>query len=345
MIRLRVLGQVTLLTFREFIRTPGAVFWTYGFPLTMAVCLGLAFRTSEPAPLAIAVVESEHVAAQFEALEKNERLQPQLFDLAGARDAFSHGRCLLIVSGTAQRPVITVDPTRPESELARLHVVQSLQASHSPQSVLEVEERDETAPGSRYIDWLIPGLISLNLLGAGLWGVGFNLVQMRVKHILRRLMVTPMRRSEFMLAFLLSRLLLVIPESAIILGFGVWIFDTPISGSLGTILVLVLLGAVSFTGLGILIACRAKSMESVSGLMNFVMIPMWLLGGSFFSSDRFPDVLQPLVQILPITHLNNGLRAVIQDGAEIGTMGLELGYLAAFGVLTMVLAIKIFRWT
>ena len=345
MIRVRVLLQVTLLTFREFIRTPGAVFWTYGFPLTMAVCLGLAFRSSDPAPLAIAVVESEQVAAQFEALERNERLDPQLLDEAAARDAFSHARCLLIVSGTSEYPIITVDPTRPESELARLHVVQSLQASRRPSSVLEVEERAETTPGSRYIDWLIPGLIALNLLGAGLWGVGFNLVQMRVKHILRRLMVTPMRRSEFMLAFLFSRLSLVIPEAAIILGFGVWIFETPIVGSLWSILVLVLLGGVSFTGLGILIACRARSIESVSGLMNLVMIPMWLLGGSFFSSSRFPDVLQPLVQILPITHLNNGLRAVILDGDGIGTIGLELGYLAAFGVLTMVLAIKIFRWT
>jgi ABC-type multidrug transport system permease subunit len=340
-----VLHQVTLMTFREFIRTPEALFWTYGFPLVMALSLGLAFRSSTPSPLQIAVVESDRVAASLEALRGNPRLAPQLVSRAAATAGFEHGKFLLVLDATAAGAHIELDPTRPESELARLHVERALQQRHHPEGRLAVATKEVTAPGSRYIDWLIPGLIGLNLLGAGLWGVGFNMVQMRVKCILRRLMVTPMRRSEFLLGFLLSRLVLVLPESAAILAFGAFVFGTPVTGSLLTILLLILFGAVAFTGLGMLIASRAQTIETVSGLMNLTMLPMWILGGSFFSSDRFPELMQPLVMLLPLTHLNNGLRAVIADGASVFGIAGELAFLGGFAVVAMALAIRLFRWT
>ena len=266
MIRWRVLRQVTRLTFREFMRTPSAVFWTYGFPLLMTVVIGLAFR-SDPPTLPVAVVKSEFSAAQFDALQANSRLEPKLLDRAAAEEEFQHGTVLLIVSGDPEHTRIKLDRKRPDAELARLQVEHTLQERRT------FEILQETTPGRRYIDWLIPGLIGLNLLGAGLWGVGYNLVQMRVKNILRRLMVTPMYRSEFMLAFLLSRLSLVIPEAALILGFSKLMFDVPIAGSLWTIVLIVLLGGLSFTGLGLLIASRPRTVETVSGLMNLNVRP------------------------------------------------------------------------
>ena len=339
MIRFRVLTAVTKLTIREFIRTPEAIFWTYGFPLLMAVCLGLAFRSSEPVKLPIAVVESDFAAAQMELLRANPRLQPALVDRAAAEYGFVHGDYLLVVSGSPVAPTIKLDPVRPESELAKLQVERALRGTE-PVAAIEVQ-----TPGSRYIDWLIPGLLGLNLLGAGMWGVGFNLVQMRIKNILRRLMVTPMHRSEFLTAFLLSRLSLVIPEAAVILAFGHFAFDMPIPGSYLTIFVFVVLGGVCFTGLGMLLASRARTIETVSGLMNLVMLPMWMLGGCFFSSERFPDFVQPLVKALPITHFNNGMRAILLDGAGFAGAVLELAFLAGFGLLTLGLAIRCFRWT
>lgn len=347
MIRLRVLKQVTLLTFTEFVRTPGSMFWTYGFPLVMALSLGLAFRTSEPLPLRVAVVESDFSAAQLDALRANQRLALSLLPRQQAREEFDRGRFLLLVSGSAARPGIELDPTRPESELAKLHVWHSLQTQASSDQQLEIEAIDVVKPGSRYIDWLIPGLIGLNLLGAGLWGVGFNLVQMRVKNILRRMHVTPMRRSEFLLAFLLSRLFLVLPESAVILGFGAWVFGVPINGSWLAITVLIVLGAASFTGLGLLLASRVRTIETVSGLMNLTMLPMWLFGGCFFSVERFPEIVQRITWILPINHLNEALRKVMTEGAGLfdAVVIAHVGFLGGFGVITLGLAVRLFRWS
>jgi ABC-2 type transport system permease protein len=333
------------MTFREFIRTPGSVFWTYGFPLMMALALGFAFQTRKAPPLPVAIVESDFVAAQLDALQSNARLKPVMLEAAAAEDEFRRGKYLLVVSRRLGVLQVKIDETRPDSELAKLQVERSLQPRRGPQAppIITV---NETTPGWRYIDWLIPGLISLNLLGAGMWGVGFNLVQMRVKNILRRLMVTPMHKSEFMIAFLLSRLFLVIPEAVLIIGFGHFLFDVPIVGSLWTVLLLVILGAISFTGLGMLIASRARTIEVVSGLMNLTMLPMWLLGGCFFASDRFPQVVQDwVVRFLPISHLNNALRGVISEGAGVADILPELGFLGAFSVIAMALAIRCFRWT
>jgi ABC transporter DrrB family efflux protein len=203
----------------------------------------------------------------------------------------------------------------------------------------------QRAPGSRYIDWLIPGLIGLNLLGAGLWGIGFNLVQMRLRNTLRRLMVTPMRRSEYLFAFMLSRLVLVVPEAAVIVGFGHFVFGVPVRGeALPLLLLLVVLSAMAFMSLGLLVGSRARSVEVVSGLMNLVMLPMWLLSGSFFSSERFPEVMQPLVRALPLTQVNDGLREILSHGGGIGAAAGSLAYLVVFTVCCFGLAIRLFRW-
>jgi len=346
-IRFRVLKQVTLLTFTEFVRTPGSMFWTYGFPLIMALSLGLAFRSSEPLPLRVAVIEEDFQSAQLEALHANTRLAPVLLSAARARAEFDRGRYLVLVAGSLASPVLEQDPTRPESELAKLHVMQGLRSAAGDAPRPAIQTIDVVKPGRRYIDWLIPGLIGLNLLGAGLWGVGFTLVQMRVKNILRRMHVTPMRRSEFLLAFLLSRLFLVLPESAVILCFGAWVFGVPIVGSLSAISVLVVLGAASFTGLGLLLASRARTVETVSGMMNLTMLPMWLFGGCFFGVERFPDVVQDIIWILPINHFTQAMRDVMTEGASLFDAGVlpHVAFLAGFGVLTLGLAVRFFRWS
>ncbi len=336
--RLRVIKQIALTTFREFVRTPEALFWTYGFPLLMVVVLGLAFKNASPLPLPIAVVQGES-AALVSVLQQNPRLQVDVLPLAQAEAGFVRGKYLCLVSGQVDQADIQLDESRPDTELARLLVQQSL-TDKAPVQINQISQ-----PGSRYIDWLLPGLIALNLLGAGLWGIGFNLVQMRVRQTLRRLMVTPMRRSEFLLAFILSRLVLVIPESAAIMTFGVLTFGVPVQGSLVLIFLIILLSALSFSGLGLLVASRAQTTEGISGLMNLVMLPMWLLGGIFFSSERFPDYLQPLVRVLPISHANEALRQVMLSGEGLSAVAGNLWYLASFALVCFVLALRFFRWS
>jgi ABC-2 type transport system permease protein len=200
-------------------------------------------------------------------------------------------------------------------------------------------------PGSRYIDFLIPGLLGMNLMNAAMWGIGFALVDMRQRKLLKRFVATPMRRSDFLLALLSSRLVLMLIEVALLLGFGVFAFQMKILGSLWSILLIGSIGAISFGGLGLLTACRAQKIESASGLMNLVMMPMWIFSGVFFSGERFPAVVQPLIKALPLTALNDALRATILEGSSLASQSGRVLVMAVWGVISFALALRWFRWT
>jgi ABC-type multidrug transport system permease subunit len=249
---------------------------------------------------------------------------------------------LVVVPGD---PVTYVfDPSRPESALARARVDDVLQRAAGRQDPVRIADTRVTEPGSRYIDFLVPGLLGLNLMGGSMWGVGFVIVDMRVKKLLKRLAATPMARADFLWSLAGSRLLFMLPELAVIMATGVLLFGMPVRGSGMAVLALAVLGAASFAGLGMLAACRAQRIETVSGLMNVIMVPMWLLSGTFFSSERFPDLLQPLVQALPLTQLNDALRAVILEGATLPSQGWRVLALAAWAVVPFALSLRWFRW-
>jgi len=200
------------------------------------------------------------------------------------------------------------------------------------------------APGERYVDWLVPGLLGMQLLSGSLWGIAFVIVQNRQRKLLKRLVATPMHRSDYLLSFAVSRLLWVLLETAILLAFAHFAFGVPIRGSLAAIFVLATLGAASFAGLGLLCSARPENTESVNGLVNLASLPMFILSGVFFSADRFPDFLQKAIRFLPLTALNDALRAVINDGASLFTLPLEVAVLLVWGAVTYAIALKIFRW-
>ncbi len=302
--RRRVVRALTGVQWREYLRTPEAVFWTYGFPLIMALVLGFAFGEGRPEPVRVGIVASAD-AQLVTALRAHggERLNLELVPEDRARRALTLGALDLVVRGAPERPVFELDPTRPGSELAQLLVERALAAAagQPPAVVPSIEAVSE--PGDRYIDFLIAGLIGLNLLGAGLYGIGYNLVLMREKHLLRRLAVTPLGRGEFLLSYVASRIVLALVPPLVIVLFGWAVFDVPVRGSFVALIGLFLLGGFTFCGIGLLVGCRTRSTETVSGLMNVVMLPMWLVGGVFFPSERFPDFLQPFVQMVPMTQL------------------------------------------
>ncbi|HSP91856.1 MAG TPA: ABC transporter permease [Vicinamibacterales bacterium] len=337
------LKELTIARIREFLREPEAVFWTYGFPLMLAVGLGIAFR-DRPVELAHVDVQAHAQAADIAArLASRDDLVVAVRGEAECRDRLRLGKSSLVV--VPGDPVTFVfDPSRPESALARERVNDVLQRAAGRQDPVRTSDTRVTEPGARYIDFLIPGLLGMNLMGGSLWGVGFVIVDMRVKKLLKRLAATPMARPDFLWSIAGSRLLFMIPELVVILGAGVLLFGMPVRGSWLAILTLALLGAGAFAGLGMLVACRAQRIETVSGLMNAVMVPMWLLSGIFFSSERFPDLLQPLVQALPLTQLNDALRAVILEGASLASQAWRVLALAAWGAVSFVLALRWFRW-
>jgi len=240
--------------------------------------------------------------------------------------------------------VYRYDSTRTESGLARLEVDDVLQRARGRTDLVAVRDDRAVAPGSRYIDFLIPGLLGMNLLGSGIWGVGFSVVQARQRKLLKRYMATPMRRSHYLLSFILSRLVFLIVEVVALVGFGWLLFGVAVRGSFASLGGITLLGSFAFAGLGLLVASRARTIEGVSGLMNLVMLPMWILSGTFFSYSRFPNAMIPFVKALPLTALNDALRAVMIDGAAITTLGTPIAIVVAWGAVSFVVALKIFRW-
>src|SRR5690348_8817889 len=337
------LTQLALSRMREFYREPEAIFWVFGFPIVLAFDLGIAFRDRGPGELRVAVLRGPGDSALATALRGAPGLAVTLLDSGEARLELRTGRVALGV--TPGDPIVyRYDSTRTESRLARLEVDAAVQRAHGRADPAVVRDERVTEPGSRYIDFLIPGLLGMNLMGSGLWGVGFSVVQARTKKLLKRYMATPMRRSHYLLSFVLSRLVFLFVEVAALVSFGWWMFHVGVRGSLGAVAAITVLGSLSFAGLGMLVASRARTIEAVSGLMNLVMLPMWILSGTFFSYARFPDAMQPFVKALPLTGLNDALRAVMIDGTSLAQLGAPLGVVSAWGLVSFVVALRIFRW-
>ena len=337
------LWQLTITRFREFLREPEAVFWVFAFPVLLACALGLAFR-SQGQPDVLAGVLSGPRAGEIEqTLAKGGGLRVRIVDRLEADAGLRHGAIhVLVIPG---EPVTyEFDPSRPESRVARYVVDERVQAAAGRQPAVHSVDRPVTVPGSRYIDWVVPGLLGMNIMGTGMWGVAFSVVQARVRKLLKRLMATPMRRSHYLLSHMLSRLLFLVLEVTALLGFARLVFGIPMNGSLFTLAGFCLLGAVTFSGLGLLVASRAKTIEGVSGLMNLVMVPMWIFSGVFFASGNFPDVMQPFISLLPLTALNEGLRGVMIDGTGLGGLLPQFGILFAWTLLSFTAALGMFRW-
>lgn len=236
------------------------------------------------------------------------------------------------------------DPTRPESRVAQLAVDRTLGRALGQKDVVAAREEHVSEPGGRYIDFLIPGLIGLNLMGSGMWAIGFNIVTARGRKLLKLFAATPMRRSDYLLSYMLSRLIFLLLEVAAVLGFGWLVFGVAVRGSLWSVALVAVLGGLTFSGLGLLVAARPKTIEGVSGLMNFVMLPMWLLSGTFFSYERFPEFLHPFIKALPLTAVNDALRALINEGATLASLWVALTVLVVWAALSFAGALKLFRW-
>ncbi|HEX9577702.1 MAG TPA: ABC transporter permease [Myxococcales bacterium] len=328
------LWQLTLTRLRLFFREPGAIFWTFGFPLVLSIALGIAFRNRQPEPVHIAV-ESEELEARL----RGEQIRLHVLDAGAARTALRTGKVELVVQPGP--PIVYLfDPTRPESRLARALADAALHPRGAPATV----DKALTEPGSRYIDFLIPGLIGMTIMSSGMWGIGYVVVEVRTRKLLKRLVATPMSKSQFLWSFVLMRTLFLFLELPILLGFGKLIFDVGVAGSLPLLVAVSCMGALAFAGLGLLVASRAQNTQTVSGLINLVMLPMFVASGVFFSTARFPDAVQPYLRVLPLTALNDALRAVMIDGSGVRAIATQLGILALIAAVSFAAALQIFRW-
>jgi ABC-type multidrug transport system permease subunit len=357
------LFQLYATRLRDFYRQPARIFWVYAFPTLLAIVLGLAFQNRPPAPILVDLMQgpgSSWVKAALEAhnasLEKDRAAGRPRLDVPAvafrevpeeeAENRLKTGKTPLVIVPTGSESCIyRYDPTRPEASAARQTVDDILQEAKHRTNPVETRNVYITEPGSRYIDFLIPGLIAINTMGGGLWGIGFMLVNMRIGKLLKRLVATPMPRRDFLLALLGTRLTFLMPDLAVLLLLGTLMFHMPIRGNLGLVILVDVVGALAFAGIGLLIACRTATTEAASGLMNLIMLPQYLFSGVFFSTERFPPGAQHFIQALPLTQVAGALRRVILEGAGPIDVAPSLFILAAWAVVTFVLALRFFRWT
>ena len=334
------LGTVKI---REYLREPEAIFWILVFPILLALALGIAFRTKGVDVVAVGVETDAGAESIARALEASPALRVERLGPAEAKERLRSGKVAVVVlPGDPIR--YWLDPTRQESRLAELEIDQALQKAEGRVDPHPASRLNLTEKGSRYIDFLIPGLLGMNIMGTGMWGIGFSIVAQRMRGVLKRLVATPMRRSHFLLGQMLGRLVFLVVEVAVVVGFATLAFDVPLRGSILSLAFVALLGALTFAGFGLLVASRAATIEGVSGLMNAVMLPMWLMSGVFFSPSRFPEFAQPIVQALPLTALNDALRAIMIDGASLAAVRGELLSLAAWGIVVFGAALRLVRW-
>jgi ABC-type multidrug transport system permease subunit len=338
------LWQLTLTRLRLFFREPSAVFWTFVFPLLLTLVLGVAFRNRPPEPVAAVVEAGPGDASLAEALRRDPQIRVEILSPEQAQAALRSGRAALVVLPGPPR-TYRFDPTRPESRLARLVVDEALQRAAGRIDPAPAQEQHVTESGSRYIDFLIPGLIGMNIMSSGMWGVGYVLAEQRQKKLLKRLAATPMRRGEMLLSFVFMRMFFLLVELPVLLGFAWFTFHVSVHGSIALLSAVAVAGAFTFAGLGLLVASRATNSQTANGLINLLMMPMFLLSGVFFSSANFPQIIQPLIRVLPLTALNDGLRAVMNEGAGVVAILPQLAILVGVAVASFAVALKIFRWT
>ena len=333
---------------REYYREPEVLFWGFAFPLLLSAALAVAFRDRPPEPSRVAVLAGPRAKEVAVALQGAALVRAEVASEERAGRDLRMARIDVVVA-PASAPTEPVeyryDPSRPEAGIARARVDDALQRAAGRADPLPGRDVEVSEPGGRYVDFLVPGLVGLNLMSAGMWGVGFVLVDMRIKKLLRRLLATPMRPSDFLAAQMATRVAFTLVEAGVLLAFGHHALGVPIRGSLAGIMCVAVVGGLTFAGLGLLVASRARRIETVSGLMNVAMLPMFIGSGVFFPVERFPVALQPLLRALPLTPLNDALRAITLEGAAVWSQAPQLLMLLAWGVVSFGVGLRLFRWS
>jgi ABC-2 type transport system permease protein len=339
-LELSSLYQLTLIRFKLVLREPEAIFWIFFFPILLAVGLGIAFRNRPADVLPVGATTPQLTAA----LAADKGLRATEMDEAAGTHALATGNILLLAVARPGGVDYRYDDTNPDARSARLLAGDAVQTAAGRRDAVAAQNQLVHETGSRYIDFVVPGLLGMNLMGSAMWSLGFAIVEGRQKKLLKRLVASPMPRWQYLAAFLLSRLVMLAIEVALFLGFARIAFGVPFRGPLWELLFYCVLTSLAFCALGLLVASRAQTMEAVSGLMNLVMFPMWILSGVFFSASRFPTVIQPFVRALPLTAAIEALRGNMLQGLELTQMTAQVGILLAWLVVPFAVSLKIFRW-
>jgi ABC-type polysaccharide/polyol phosphate export permease len=348
---LTALIELTRMRVLLLLRQPEVVFWAFVFPVMLSMVLGFAFSRREAPMSHVVVVEGPGSRELLRTLKEVERVDVDLVsDTAEVERRLRAGATDVVVTpGTGDEMgdgmgELRWDDMRPEAALARLRVEDALQRAAGRTDPLPLAQVAEQRTGNRWLDWFVPGLLGLSIMSTSIWAVGFAFVEARQRRLIKRFLVTPMERATYLLSHVLGRLVLLVFEVALLLAFARLVLGVPFRGSPLAFLVLCFVGATIFAGLGVLLGSRVRTVEAAAGLINLSMMPMGLASGVFFSYERFADALHGPIRLLPLTALNDALRAVMLDGRGLGSVVHELVVMTVWGVGSFLIGLRIFRW-
>jgi ABC-2 type transport system permease protein len=374
-IDIKQLGILIGAHLKEIIREPAVIFWGILFPMVMALGLGFAFTKKQNVVHKVAVVRNgSSVEDQNSLLDKtntiyyndslklftndslnysftiyNEKLGDTRFDFNvmtwnNAIAYLKQGKANLIVRISGDSVTYHFDPLNRDAQIVYMKLSQLTSSGNLAAFQNSVNILPLKLPGSRYIDFLIPGLISMGVMMSTMWGLSYGMIEKRSKKLLRRMIATPMKKSHFLFSLLTVRLLMNIFEAILLTIFAQIVFKTHIQGSIPALILIFIAGNIAFAGIAIFLSSRTSKTEVGNGLVNMVVMPMMLLSGIFFSYHNFPDSFVAIIQKLPLTMVTDGIRSIFIEGAGFAQTLMPTLILFSIGIVFFMTGLRIFKW-
>jgi ABC-2 type transport system permease protein len=374
LVRAEQLKQLFLAHVKELIREPGVLFWGIVFPILMSLGLGIAFMQKAETNRYIAIItdnssppdsasQLEHFlqnhtkiihspikkAVEYQYTIKDDKLGNSTFHFQRmlwneAMILLKRGNLNLILDNRNGRIHYHFDPLNPDAQLSYLKLSKLFESGNYINTEDHQSIQPLTIKGTRYIDFLIPGLMAMGAMMACMWGISYGIIDNRAKKLLRRMVATPMKKSHYLIALIMVRIGMNFVESGLLLLFAWIVFGIVIQGSISALLVMFISGNIAFAGLAILVSSHTSKTEIGNGLINLVVMPMMVLSGVFFSYHNFPEWSVPIIKYLPLTMIADGIRSIFIEGAGYAEVSLPSMILATTGILFFLAGLKIFKW-
>jgi ABC-2 type transport system permease protein len=361
---LNSLWQMISINYKEFLREPGILFWSLAFPVLMAWVLGIAFTKRTESVQTIAVVDSTAIHSKLDLFlaetekmtSSNQTFYQKTFDNKLGKLTFrlfpvssdsailmlKRGESSLILQEKGDSIAYLFDPQNTEARLNYLML--SAAINHDPRIYDTQSVKILSQKGTRYVDFLIPGLLALGIMNGFLWGIGYTLIEIRTKKLLRRMVAAPMKKSLFIFSHFFSRLTLSAFEAVVLFLFAWLYFRIQVQGSLSAFILVFLAGSFCFAGIAILMGSRTSSSRVGNSLINVITLPMMILSGIFFSYHNFPEAVIPVIQKLPLTLLTDSLRGIMTEGTGIRENLSAVFILSGVGTLCFLVGLRIYKW-
>lgn len=344
----RVIRNLVAIQFKEYFREPEVIFWAMIFPILLSWLLGVAIGSGGKQERAVAVIGAEgaptdSAVAWIESMVEGAGVKLLPLDKEAALLALKKGKVSVMVERTGEGNLRYHFDTR-NADAERTWLLMERAAAGKINGEAESDVTTLEIPGTRYIDFLVPGLLAMSVMNSALWGVGWSLIEIRMKKFLRRMAATPMNKHLFLGSYFITRLIINGIQFLALYIFVYFYFDVRIQGSIAALITIFVAGNLAFSGIAVLISARTANARVGNGLINAISLPMMLLSGIFFSYHNFPEWTIPLVQKLPLTMLADAMRSIFSEGGGFAQVGIPSTVLALMGMIFIYTGAKIFRW-